>query len=345
MTNDKKYHLSDLSTSKIIGESIKKTSSVDSITSFTSSLRPIIDKQIEVSSIVINNIEKFTTPMQKLMNSLSAVLTPIVKQVADNMPKMSPLFKGLASSLRDWINDPDSLYNWYVNDDRLGKYFWTIPYNMDSSKLKLILEKVNSEKQFDEYLIEYFTDDMIKNMFDDIYSMLSDNHKEIFLQIKDGYFCDSFALINVSLLAIVDQLCSFFIKDKSCTRRKNLFTPIIEEISKNDDRYIESIIISIVNTNLNLIFENVDFNKNISINTNKKVRRHLSQHGLMFSNKKIDSLMLINLIYSLLLIINNYGCYKSKLKYIIDGEKENGHKHSNRQGRFYLIKNNITDNK
>lgn len=55
-----------------------------------------------------------------------------------------------------------------------------------------------------------------------------------------------------------------------------------------------------LSNNINLIFDNYDFAKNKKIDTHKKVRRHLAAHGVNYSNRRCDSVMLLNTLTSLL---------------------------------------------
>ena len=68
-----------------------------------------------------------------------------------------------------------------------------------------------------------------------------------------------------------------------------------------------------LNNNINLLFDNVNFN-NITISNNKAIRRHTTQHGKKYSNKKIVSIMLLNTLYNLLYIKEDLKIYKGRLK-------------------------------
>ena len=68
-----------------------------------------------------------------------------------------------------------------------------------------------------------------------------------------------------------------------------------------------------VNSNINLLYEQIEFNNKISINTNKKARRNPISHGKSYSYKKIDTIMLMNTLYYLLVIQNELKEYKNSL--------------------------------
>ena len=75
-----------------------------------------------------------------------------------------------------------------------------------------------------------------------------------------------------------------------------------------------------VNNCINKLNEPININK-VIIKTSKKVRRHPSQHGIKFSNSRIDSLMLLNLLYYIINLKDNLKKYHHKLKYDSKGRK------------------------
>ena len=93
----------------------------------------------------------------------------------------------------------------------------------------------------------------------------------------------------------------------------------------------------ILSENLNVIYENIEFNEKIKIDTHKKARRNPSQHGRLFSNRKIDAIMLLNTMFNLLTVQKELKYYKNKLykkkKFYIPNNKERK-----------IIKNKIKEN-
>ena len=110
-------------------------------------------------------------------------------------------------------------------------------------------------------------------------------------------------------------------KDKGCLKRKNLFLPIIEDVENTSNNNFEVIPLIIVNSHINTIYENVDFRKRISIPTHKKTRRSTNQHGKKFVNNKLDVIMLVNTIYYILIVINDFNKYKGKIIYVDNRRK------------------------
>ena len=68
-----------------------------------------------------------------------------------------------------------------------------------------------------------------------------------------------------------------------------------------------------ISSNINLLYKHF-INKG-SIHTHKKARRHTFAHGKLYSNDKIDALMLLNTLYYILLVQQELKEYESTLKY------------------------------
>ena len=85
----------------------------------------------------------------------------------------------------------------------------------------------------------------------------------------------------------------------------------------NDNEDIDSDILLIMMTNnyINNLYVDIEFNEKIKIETNKKTRRNTYAHGKFYSNKRIDSIMLLNTIYYLLVAQEILKKYENKLFY------------------------------
>lgn len=199
--------------------------------------------------------------------------------------------------------------------------------------------QVDSEKEFDKYMLKYFNRRKIDKLCNEISIRISRKHRMMFKQIKASFDSKNYALANVGMLSIIDELCSKFLYNKGKSRRIDIFLPLIEEVDNSSDVF-EVIPIMILNENINIIYESINFNSRITIKTNKKVRRNPSQHGQYFSNKKIDSLMLLNTIYNLLIISENYKQYLGKIIFVNNKKdlKMADTKYSNELKRFYFRK-------
>ena len=224
--------------------------------------------------------------------------------------------KQLTIKIDEIKKDPDSVLNYISYVKNLSKYFWAMPYNIDTAELKHIFEYVSTEKEFDDYMKKYFTKQKFQNLFNDIKLKLQKKHIIIFRQIEQSFYNRQYALINNSIISIIDDELSYYNYDKKETKRKNILCPIIEEYKNKDVsqcEWLDLFYLEMLNNNLNLLFDNVDFRK-IVINNNKTIRRHATQHGKKYSNQKIVSIMLLNTLYNLLYIKDDLKKYRSRLK-------------------------------
>lgn len=306
-------------------------------------MKPIISMQNEL----ISSIVKQMNPMQEIAKKLSEALKPITSQVIDSLPKMTSYFDELSKSLEKARENPDSLLNWIEYSEKLSEYIWTIPYDISSDELKSLTTIVNSEKEFDKYMLKYFDKAKLEKLFNELLFKIPYRHKTILKQIKNSFYQKDYALANTGILSVIDELCSQFLSDKGCLKRKDIMLPIVEIIDNTSDDNFEVIPILVLNDNINVIYETVDFNKRIKIKTNKKVRRNPSQHGKYFSNRKIDTIMLLNTVYYLLIVMDTYKQYVGKIIYVKNSVELSfaNTTYSNEIKRFYIRKKYVRKNR
>jgi len=262
--------------------------------------------------------------MSVVTSSLSGVISQIaetqkqfISSVADAMNRnVVPALKALSDSLEEARNNPDSVLSWMNYYDRLSEFFWIMPYKITTEELHEILQNVATEKEFDEYINRYFNKAKVDSLIADIREMLSNkSQRKIFDQIVTAYRSKSYALASIGITTMIDNSLSYYLIDKGCTSRIKLFEPIINDLDLKRDNSDFSFIVMMVNSNINLLYEQIEFNNKISINTNKKSRRNPISHGKSYSYKKIDTIMLLNTLYYLLVIQNELKEYKSSILY------------------------------
>lgn len=217
-------------------------------------------------------------------------------------------YKNLINSLKLLSAFPYKLIPDTIDKYSLDKYFWTMPFDISIDDLIVILGKIETEEDFDNEMEKYFTDDKLEKLILEINTKISEEHKIFFEQIVIGYKNKLYSLANAGLLSIIDGLCSYYVFERG-TKRKNLFETISE--NEKDEKTKRKLIM--LNNNINIIYESFKFSGEIIIGTNKKTRRHLSQHGITYSNKKIDCIMLMNIVYHLLSINIKLEKYKETL--------------------------------
>lgn len=308
------------------------------------SLQPLIKQMVSNTNYIQ---EMVINPMQLFMEKLMESIRPLVDIITSQIPKYTPYFKELAEAIDKAQKNPNSLINWYNYSKKLSEYLWTIPFDINSKNLKEIFEQINSEKEFDSYMKIYFTKTRINELFMSIENNLSKKHKTMFKQVKKAFFGKSYSLAIVGIMSIIDELCSYFLVDKGCNGRQNLFEPIIKDLDSKGADNFSILDLMILSENLNVIYENIEFNEKIKIDTHKKARRNPSQHGRSFSNRKIDAIMLLNTMFNLLIVQKELKYYKNKLYqkknfYIPNNEERK--KLKTRLKKILIIRRNLLNN-
>lgn len=273
----------------------------------------------------IKNINKICEPVRQAVQYASEYMKKIGEQVRKVFEQydFSKMYQNLLIPMQQFAqeiekikNDPDSLLNYMSYVKNLSNYFLAMPYSIDTSELKSIFENVKTEKEFDDYMKKYFTNQKLQQLFNDIKLKISRKHITIFKQIEQAFYNKQYSLINNAIISIIDDELSYYNYNKKETKRKDILYPIIEEYQKKDVSqcdWLDLFYLEMLNNNINLLFDNVDFN-NIKISNNKAIRRHTTQHGKKYSNKKIVSIMLLNTLYNLLYIKEDLEVYKQRLK-------------------------------
>lgn len=260
-------------------------------------------------------IQQMTSSMSRVISQIVEVQKQFMTVIAETISiNVNPAFKVLFSSLEEAKNNPDSLLNWMNYYNKMSEFFWIMPYKITTEELHEILKNVTTEKEFDKYINRYFNKSKVDMLIEDIRNMLSNkNQRKVFDQIIIAYRGRSYALASIGITTMIDNFLSYYLIDKGCTSRLKLFEPIIEDLKLKRENSDFSFIVMMVNSNINLLYEQIEFNNKISINTNKKSRRNPISHGKSYSYKKIDTIMLLNTMYYLLVIQNELKRYRNSL--------------------------------
>ena len=256
-----------------------------------------------------NVIQQMTNSMSKAISQIAEVQKQFMNTISETIAKnVSPALRALAFSLDEAKSNPDSLLSWMNYYNRMSEFFWIMPYKITTEELHEILQNVATEKEFDQYINKYFNKAKVELLIKDISIMLPNkNQRKIFDQIVTAYKSKSYALASIGITTMIDNCLSYYLIDKGCTSRLKLFEPIIKDLDLKRENSDFSFIVMMVNSNINLLYEQIEFNNKISINTNKKSRRNPISHGKSYSYKKIDT------IYYLLVIQNELKGYKNSL--------------------------------
>lgn len=219
------------------------------------------------------------------------------------------------NALEQAKKNPDSLINHYNYLNKLDSFYWAWPYDIKADELKKLIEQAENEKSFDKIMISFFSKERIDDMMEDIYISLPRKHKMLFRQIRDAVNNKQYALANNGIISIIDNMPIMLLKNKGKSRRKGILEPIIDfYVNEYKASCFEFVFeLKILSNNLNLLFEDYSFNEKIMLDTNKKVRRHINIHGFAYSNKKEDTIMLLNTLYAYLKNIEYINVFKNSL--------------------------------
>ena len=282
----------------------------------SNALYPIAESATQVAIMQSKKIlEAAIIPMQSIINQVFEMQRVVIDRIEEMMRfSLSPALKNLSITIEEALNNPDSKLNWINYYEKMSDYFWIMPYKMETRQLCDLLQIVDDEKEFDKYLLKYFNKNKVTMLINEISNMLTNNkNRTIFRQINNAYHNRDYILANMGIISMIDDLLAFYLINKGCSMRIDLFEPIIEDLDKNNDDSQLIYIVMMVNSNINRLYEPIEFNKKIDIKTHKKSRRHPSAHGKSYSNKRIDTVMLLNTFYYLLILKESLKQYKNCL--------------------------------
>ena len=110
-----------------------------------------------------------------------------------------------------------------------------------------------------------------------------------------------YAIANKALMSIIDNLLKKYMYNPGKIHRQGIMEPMTHYYGmytpKEAPFYLRMEMLSHC---INFIFQRYDFSSTLHIETNKKANRHVAIHGLKYSNKRIDTIFLINTIYEIL---------------------------------------------
>lgn len=235
--------------------------------------------------------------------NLSAIedIGQLVKRATKYMTPLLQIF----SDFKEMQENTHSSMNFTRYQKELEKYYWALPYKMDKDRLLSILNEVNSEKEFDDFMKSYFTIDVVNSLFEELNLNFSGEHKMILEQSEIAFNHELYAIANMALYALIDNKLSILVKNKRIVKRKGILVPILEsfnDVLLSEINLSDLLVLTILSNNIDKLFESKNFS-NYEINTIKSTRRHLTQHGVSFSNEKIECLMLFNTLYNIVEIM------------------------------------------
>lgn len=292
---------------------------------------------IDLGKLIVLSLERYTElaetirqNTEKMMISLQTYLKAISEKVVNIN------FKGLTDALLKFseaLNNPNSFFSYESYKNDLENYYWVWPYKMDTIQLKEILTDNKDEISFDKIMIKYFTKEKTNQMITDISNNLPKKHKVIFKQAINSFNNNDFAIANMVFYSIIEDLLAGYTQNKGNNTRNTILEPIVEYYCRYQINEVPFIFeLCMLSNCINYIYKQYDFNSNEQPSNHKKVSRHLSQHGKKYTNQKIDCLLLLNCIYTIIRFENilkpfkgilkkNKSKSKASKKFVIDEDK------------------------
>lgn len=223
------------------------------------------------------------------------------ENLTDRLKNVSIPFQKFVELCKIAENDPDSVINHMKYQKNLEGFYWAWPYGITGKQIKNILEKCHSEIEFDREMQKYFSKKRMIFIFKETYNQLPRHHRMLFKQIEHSYWGRDYAIANNALMSIIDNLLKKYMYYPGNTKRKGIMEPMINYYGiftpKQAPFYLRMKMLSHC---INFIFEQYEFSNSIHVKTNKKAHRHIAVHGLKYSNKRVDTLLLLNAIYEIL---------------------------------------------
>lgn len=245
---------------------------------------------------------------EQINNSIKISLAPALKAIELNM-------SGISLMLKDLYKNPEGVLNFFEYMHKLDGFYWSMPYGMNGNTLNKIINSSGNDKLFDLNMSRYFSKKRMNELFKDTIVRLPRNKRILYKQIQNAFNSKSYQLVNGPIIALIDDTLSVFLDNKGNTKRKDILLPILEDMEESDDWFLY-VFISMLSNNLSTIFNVVDLHSEIIISNSKKIRRHAIQHGKFSgSNKRIESIMLLNTLFNSVITVYQLEKYHNKISY------------------------------
>lgn len=145
-----------------------------------------VDFQLEGIKKWCNNIKSKIQVDLNGLNNLSQLnietgLTKSFKGILTPFKKFNELYERAEAN-------PNSVINHMKYEEALEGFYWAWPYGITGEKINSILEKCQTETDFDKEMQKYFSRQRMQNIFKDIYNVLPKHHKMLFKQVEHSYW-------------------------------------------------------------------------------------------------------------------------------------------------------------
>lgn len=265
-------------------------------------MKRALTNAIEISNAVNKMTGNISRSILKVAGTIGQIFSQVSKIISTEfMTGFSNALRNFAIDIEEAKNNPNSYFNYMKYQKDLDDVHWAWPYEIEPKELKSLLENVYTEKEFDALMRKFFNKNKINKMTEEMQTALPPRHKMMLKQAKNAFDRGDYAIANNALMSIIDNMISEYLFNKGQNKRVGVLEPIIKFYEGFPLGEVDFIFeLCMLSNNINFIFQDYRFDEKVEIKTNKKIRRHPSLHGVRYSNKKTDALLLFNTLINLI---------------------------------------------
>jgi len=288
-------------------------------------------KNFNIEAFVNSEGYKSLSAALKELNSITLGIVEKIKPLTDSLSSYRatlPDFSSFYNPIRDaakqfsetitkQLENPESVLSYFKYFEALSNFFWVMPYKITPEQIHELIKENHTEKEFDAFMLKHFSDSLLNELFKEIEIALPKRHVVLFKQCIRSFNRKDYAICSIGLYSIIDDLTSYYVKDKDCTSRIGLFKPIVNDVMERDyscEFEMMDFVLLMMDRNIDDLYARIVFTEKTNVPKNKDTNRNTSVHGKYCSNKRESDLMLFNSIYWLLGLQTYLSNYKNKLK-------------------------------
>lgn len=263
-----------------------------------------ISKRLDENTTYINNYyhNSFTKLLDEYQKNIAKIISNI--QFEDYLKK----YFELSEELKNPNINLDAIA------DKLSDVFWCQPFEMNIQKLNNALSICKTPDEFDDFILNYYTDEKINTMCEFIENSLNDNLLIYFNESIYAFNNNKYTLAALGLLNVFEGCTLFFVKDKSSTKKKEIFR-ILYDLVKDDEKYDihDRFNLKIMQNHINSLYCTHKGNE-ICIDGNKRIQRTIDSHGRGVKKDRIDNIRILNSLYELIRLTKVFEQYKDYIE-------------------------------
>ena len=134
---------------------------------------------------------QFTINAKEVLNGIATAIGTFATKLAEVassefMKGFSNVLLEIGKDIQEARENPNSVFNYSKYEKSLDDMHWAWPYEIEASVIFDILQNVNSEKEFDDKMLELFTEEKICRMICVSKNHIAKHHKVLLNQVAKG---------------------------------------------------------------------------------------------------------------------------------------------------------------